>query len=92
LKTEQIQQQIKKSITQQVKLYKRRANWNNILNWDKIGSYLHARDIIKLVGLSKPIRKQIVQGVSFNVAQSKYLEGKEYIVVEEGEEEEIDEY
>jgi hypothetical protein len=50
--------------------------------------------MIKLVGLSKPIRKQIVQGVSFNVAQSKYLEGKEYIVVEEeeGEEEEIDEY
>ena len=35
-----------------------------------------------------------MQGVSFNVAQSKYLEGKEYIVVEEeeGEEEEIEEY
>lgn len=89
-----MQLQIKKSLIQQTKHYKRRANWNVILNWDKIGSYLHARDIIKLVGLSKPIRKQIVQGVSFNVAQSKYLEGKEYIIVEEeeGEEEEIDEY
>ena len=35
-----------------------------------------------------------MQGVSFKVAQSNYLEGTEYIVVEEeeGEEEEIEEY
>ena len=36
-----------------------------------------------------------MQGVSYKVAQSKYLEGTEYIVVEEeeeGEEEEIEEY
>ena len=56
---------------------------------------MRARELVKLVLLSKNIRKQVQFSVSFKSAQSKYLEGRNYGdsigEEEEGEEEEIEE-